>query len=55
METHSQVAQRGAGQWRSNRGTVLANGARFIRPFGLGFIKPAGKDIPGDSINQAAL
>lgn len=45
----------GAGQGRSSRGTVLANGACFIRPFGLGFIKTAGEDIPGDSINQAVL
>lgn len=36
-------------------GTVLANGARFIRPFGLGFIKTAGENIPWDSINQAVL
>lgn len=55
METHLQVAQRSAGQWRSSWGTVLANGARFIRPFGLRFIKPAGKDIPGDSISRVLL
>lgn len=45
----------GVGQGRSSQWTVLANGARFIRPFGLGFIKTAGEDIPGDSINQSSL
>lgn len=43
------------GQGRSSWGSVLANGARFIRPFGSGFIKTAGEDFPKDSINQAVL
>lgn len=55
METHPQVAWEHHRSGRSSWGTVLANAARFIRPFGWRFIKTAGEDIPRESINQAVL